>query len=41
LLVTAVGPTGIVPALTALGAQLLRMRWEESVLTCAFPEYAI
>jgi protein-S-isoprenylcysteine O-methyltransferase Ste14 len=41
LLVTAAGPTGIVLALAALGAPLLRMRWEESVLTCEFPEYVI
>jgi protein-S-isoprenylcysteine O-methyltransferase Ste14 len=39
LLVTTAGPTAVVLALAALGAQLLRMRWEESVLTRQFPEY--
>jgi protein-S-isoprenylcysteine O-methyltransferase Ste14 len=39
LLVTSAGPTAIVLAVAALGVQLLRMRWEESVLTRQFPEY--
>jgi protein-S-isoprenylcysteine O-methyltransferase Ste14 len=41
LLVTAAGPTAVLLAVAALGAQLLRMRWEESVLTREFPEYAV
>jgi protein-S-isoprenylcysteine O-methyltransferase Ste14 len=39
LLVTSAGPTAIALAVAALGVQLLRMRWEESVLTRQFPEY--
>ena len=39
LLVTSAGPTAGVVALAALSAQLLRMRWEEAVLTREFPEY--
>jgi protein-S-isoprenylcysteine O-methyltransferase Ste14 len=39
LLVTSAGPTAIALALAALGVQLFRMRWEESVLTREFPEY--
>lgn len=40
LLATSAGPTAILLAVAAAGAQLLRMRWEESVLTAEFPEYA-
>jgi protein-S-isoprenylcysteine O-methyltransferase Ste14 len=39
LLLPTAGPAGLVLALAALAAQLLRMRWEESVLTREFPEY--
>jgi protein-S-isoprenylcysteine O-methyltransferase Ste14 len=39
LLLPTAGPAGLVLALAALVAQLLRMRWEESVLTREFPEY--
>ena len=40
LLVTAAGPTAVVLAVVALGAQLLRIGWEEAVLAREFPEYA-
>jgi protein-S-isoprenylcysteine O-methyltransferase Ste14 len=40
LLVTSAGPTAAILALAAVGAQLLRVRWEEAVLTREFPEYA-
>jgi protein-S-isoprenylcysteine O-methyltransferase Ste14 len=40
LLVTSAGPTAVLLAVAALGVQLLRMRWEESVLSDEFPEYA-
>jgi isoprenylcysteine carboxyl methyltransferase (ICMT) family protein YpbQ len=39
LLITSAGPTAVALALAALGVQLLRMSWEESVLTREFPEY--
>ena len=39
LLVTSAGPTAVLLAVAALGVQLLRMHWEESVLTSEFPEY--
>jgi protein-S-isoprenylcysteine O-methyltransferase Ste14 len=39
LLLPTAGPVAIALALAALAAQLLRMRWEESVLTREFPEY--
>jgi protein-S-isoprenylcysteine O-methyltransferase Ste14 len=39
LLIPTAGPIGVVLALGALGAQLLRMRWEEAVLRGQFPQY--
>jgi protein-S-isoprenylcysteine O-methyltransferase Ste14 len=39
LLLPMAGPAALALALAALAAQLLRMRWEESVLTSEFPEY--
>jgi protein-S-isoprenylcysteine O-methyltransferase Ste14 len=39
LLLPMAGPVALAFAFAALSAQLLRMRWEESVLTSEFPEY--
>jgi protein-S-isoprenylcysteine O-methyltransferase Ste14 len=39
LLVTSAGVLAVVLAAAAFGLQLLRIRWEESVLTHEFPEY--
>jgi protein-S-isoprenylcysteine O-methyltransferase Ste14 len=39
LLATSAGVTAVLLAAAALGVQLVRMRWEESVLTKEFPEY--
>jgi protein-S-isoprenylcysteine O-methyltransferase Ste14 len=40
LLATSAGLTAVLLAAAALGVQLVRMRWEESVLSGEFPEYA-
>jgi protein-S-isoprenylcysteine O-methyltransferase Ste14 len=39
LLLPIAGPAALALAVAALAAQMLRMRWEESVLTSVFPEY--
>lgn len=40
LLATSAGLTAVLLAAAALGVQLVRMRWEESVLSGEFPEYS-